>query len=280
LLCKEAFNVALPLAAKAAATILTDKRLRMVVLSVIVGVVTAIVLPVVLIIHILTMPFAGLTALFSPDELEEIAAARADFGFDQYLDPAGADYLLGNGASYEGVTFADGVTPVTYYAQFDARWADTPYGVTGTIGRSGCGPTSLAIAVSSLTGTAVDPVQMSKWSNDNGYYLEGSGSYRSLIPNGARHFGLTAESATAADAQKIVDALADGKLVIAIMVQGHFTKSGHYIVLRGVTADGKILVADPASVNRSGQSWDLSIILGEAGNVRDGPESGPFWILS
>ncbi|MDR3278366.1 MAG: C39 family peptidase [Oscillospiraceae bacterium] len=272
--------MALPLAAKAVVTVLTDKRLRMIALSVVAGVVTAVVLPIVLIIHILTMPFAGLTALFSPDELEEIAAARADFGFDQYLDPAGADYLLGNGVSYEGVTFADGVTSVTYYAQFDSRWADTPYGVTGTIGRSGCGPTALAIAVSSLTGTAVDPVQTAKWSSDNGCYLEGSGSYRSLIPNGARHFGLTAESVTAADAQKIVDALSAGKLVVAIMVNGHFTKSGHFIVLRGVTAEGKILVADPASASRSGQEWDLSIILGEAGNARDEPESGPFWILS
>ena len=47
------------------------------------------------------------------------------------------------------------------------------------------------------------------------------------------------------------------------MTKGHFTKSGHFIVLRGVQ-DEKILVADPASYRRSQKAWDLSIILNEA----------------
>lgn len=47
------------------------------------------------------------------------------------------------------------------------------------------------------------------------------------------------------------------------MTKGHFTNSGHFIVLRGVK-DGKILVADPASRDRSDIEWDLSIILSEA----------------
>ena len=42
------------------------------------------------------------------------------------------------------------------------------------------------------------------------------------------------------------------------MSKGHFTSSGHFIVLRGVQ-EGKILVADPASYTRSQQSWDLSM---------------------
>lgn len=44
------------------------------------------------------------------------------------------------------------------------------------------------------------------------------------------------------------------------MAKGHFTSGGHFIVLRGVTAEGKILVADPASIDRSNQEWELSII--------------------
>lgn len=47
------------------------------------------------------------------------------------------------------------------------------------------------------------------------------------------------------------------------MTKGHFTKSGHFIVLRGVQ-DEKILVADPASYRRSQKVWELSIILNEA----------------
>ena len=72
------------------------------------------------------------------------------------------------------------------------------------------------------------------------------------------------------------DALAAGNLVVAIMSEGHFTSSGHFIVLRGVK-DGQIMVADPASYKRSEQLWDLSIILNEAS--RRAGAGGPFWII-
>lgn len=55
------------------------------------------------------------------------------------------------------------------------------------------------------------------------------------------------------------------------------TSSGHFIVLRGCTSDGKILVADPSSYKRSEKSWDMSIILNEA-SKRAG-SGGPFWII-
>ena len=76
-------------------------------------------------------------------------------------------------------------------------------------------------------------------------------------------WGLPVSGCTASEAQRIVDALSEGKLVVAIMSKGHFTSGGHFIVLRGVK-DGKIMVADPASYSRSEQLWDLSIIVNEA----------------
>lgn len=66
------------------------------------------------------------------------------------------------------------------------------------------------------------------------------------------------------------------RVSVAIMSEGHFTSSGHFIVLRGVK-DGKIMVADPASYTRSEQLWDLSIILNEAS--RRAGAGGPFWII-
>ena len=42
-----------------------------------------------------------------------------------------------------------------------------------------------------------------------------------------------------------------------------FTKAGNYIVLRGITSDGQILVADPNSEKRTGQTWDVSVFLRE-----------------
>lgn len=41
--------------------------------------------------------------------------------------------------------------------------------------------------------------------------------------------------------------LSSGHIFVALMGSGHFTSSGHFILLRGVTLDGKILVADPNS---------------------------------
>jgi predicted double-glycine peptidase len=88
--------------------------------------------------------------------------------------------------------------------------------------------------------------------------------------------GLNVEGCTASEPQRILDALSDGKLVVAIMTKGHFTSGGHFIVLRGIQ-DGQIMVADPASYRRSEKLWDLSIILNEA-SKRAGA-GGPFWII-
>ena len=66
--------------------------------------------------------------------------------------------------------------------------------------------------------------------------------------------------------------------VIAMLSKGQFSFRGHFIVLRGVTADGKLLVADPASVKRSNKEWDLRIVTGEASR-KVGSASGPFWVL-
>ena len=42
--------------------------------------------------------------------------------------------------------------------------------------------------------------------------------------------------------------------------------------------DGKILVADPASVKRSNQEWELGIVVNEA--RRGAAAGGPFWVFS
>ena len=193
------------------------------------------------------------------------------------------DGLIQNLEDWEGnsipslgdVRFTDGATEVVYFNQLDERYAGKPYG-TDHIGGYGCGPTSMAIVVSSLADETVDPEQMARWAYENGYWCKGSGSYHALIPGAAAHWGLAVSGCSPSEPQRILDALADGKLVVAIMSKGHFTSGGHFIVLRGVK-DGKILVADPASYRRSGQLWDLSIILNEAS--RRAGAGGPFWII-
>ena len=177
--------------------------------------------------------------------------------------------------SLGNVRFTGGQTEVVYFNQLDERYANKPYG-TDDIGGYGCGPTAMSIGVSSLTSETVDPIAMARWSYENGYWCSKSGSYHALIPAVAKEWGLNVEGCSASEGQKIVDALSSGKLVVAIMLKGHFTSSGHFIVLRGVK-DGKILVADPASYDRSSMEWDLSIILNEAS--KNAGAGGPFWII-
>ena len=212
------------------------------------------------------------------DEQKELAADYAS-NLSLFL----GDGLLQNLGEWTGnsipslgdVTFSDGVTPVVYYNQLDERYASQPYG-TDNIGGYGCGPTAMAIVVSSLTDDMVDPIKMAHWSYENGYWCKSSGSYHALIPAAAEEWGLPVSGCTTSEPQRILDALAEGKLVVAIMSEGHFTSSGHFIVLRGVK-DGQIMVADPASYKRSEQLWDLSIILNEAS--RRAAAGGPFWII-
>lgn len=177
--------------------------------------------------------------------------------------------------SLGSVTFTDGVTDVVYYNQLDERYANKPYG-TDNVGHYGCGPTAMAIVISSLTSDTEDPAQMAEWAYQHGYWCSKSGSYRTLIPGAASAWGLSVEGCGKNEPQRIVDALSAGKLVVAIMSKGHFTNNGHFIVLRGVK-DGKIMVADPASRSRSEKLWDLSLIVSEASaNTSAG---GPFWII-
>lgn len=226
-------------------------------------------------LYLITNPLSALKVFLDTEELKLVEEFQIDYGYHQNLGIYENDYLQGNGQTYEGVVFGEaGETEVVYYSQLDKRWAGASYG-DSTIGRSGCGPTSMSIVISTLTGQTVDPPHMAGWAYHNSYYCPGSGSYHSLIPGAAEAYDLTAKGNLTA--QEIVDALKNGELVVAIMAKGHFTKNGHFIVLRGVTRERKILVADPASVERSNQEWDLSLIMNEA--RKGAGAGGPFWAI-
>lgn len=214
---------------------------------------------------------------FSQEEKDWAALLYSTLAEDQSLSYGDSDGDGYYNTNYGDITFSDAETPVTYYNQTDSRWGNQMYGKSGTIGEAGCGPTALAIAVASLTDQKVTPYDVAQWSVENGYRCEGNGSYHSLIPAGGAHYGLTV-TGIGNNSKKLVEALQEGKLVIAIMTKGHFTSSGHFIVLRGVTEDGNILVADPASVKRSNREWALGIITNEAS--RRAGSGGPFWVMS
>jgi hypothetical protein len=261
------------LLAQAALKLISDERTRKRLLIIILAPILSVILILTAFVYILTHPLEFLSQQFDAKTITQVEQMQKDYGMYQYL--AVSDYE--SGATYEGVTFTDGTATVVYYNQVDERYKDKPYG-TDNIGSYGCGPTAMAIVVSSLTGETVDPVKMAKWSYDNGYWAPGGGSYHALIPGAAKAFGLKSEGCTVKKPERIVDAIFSGKLVVVLMAKGHFTSGGHFIVMRGVTSGGKILVADPASKKRSEQEWDLSLILDEA--HKSAGAGGPFWIIS
>lgn len=48
------------------------------------------------------------------------------------------------------------------------------------------------------------------------------------------------------------------------MGKGTFTRSGHYILLCGVTAEGEVIVNDPGSRERTAKAYAIDLILHEA----------------
>lgn len=193
--------------------------------------------------------------------------SRASFMVTSLAARNGKEYLIG------------GTREIVYYNQTAPRWADESYG-TDKIGGYGCGPTAMAMAVSSLTDTDIDPAQMAQHCVDQGYWAKKHGSYHSIVPGVAEDFGLvcTPLPPDETDEDSIFRHLSNGSLIVALMGPGHFTSRGHFILLRGVTLDGSILVADPASPERSLITWDLNLILDELSANRS--SGGPMWLLS
>lgn len=262
--------------AQLAAQAATDKQMRKRLLIAVLAPIIFLLFLIAFIVHLLTSPISMFVEWALGDsEIMAIESLQQEYGYNQNLGIYDQDYVDGSGQSYEGVVFADGGREVVYYNQLDERWADVMYGTSSTIGQGGCGPTSMAIVISTLTGEAHDPVELAQWSVENEYRCEGNGSYHMLIPSAAAAYGLSCEKNLTA--QGILDALSSGKLVVAIMSKGHFTRGGHFIVLRGITSDGKILVADPASYGRSQQEWDLSVIMEESNKAAG--SGGPYWAI-
>lgn len=185
---------------------------------------------------------------------------------------------ISDGFYMDGVTFYEGENGfngrIYYYDQTD--YADYPYGSYGTIKSHGCGPSSLAIAISSLLNEDHNPVEITNWACDNGYCTSG-GSYWSLIVDAPKKYGLSSQQVGTGkqDLQKVVDALSTGdSIVVAIMGPGNFTNGGHFITLTGINENQEVMVYDPNNGDENGRSkyWDFNLVVEQ--------NNGAFWIIS
>lgn len=152
--------------------------------------------------------------------------------------------------------------------QTDPKWASLMYG-NSTIKKAGCGPTSVAMVVSALTGETVLPHEVAKWAAPN--HKTGSGSSWSLFPAAGEKWGLKVVNINKKYPEQIKEHLRSGNPIIVSMSKGNFTRGGHIIVLAGIDSNDKVIVRDPNSKERSELKWDFSIIMNECSKNGDAP---------
>ena len=127
-------------------------------------------------------------------------------------------------------------------------YADVMYG-DGTIKNNGCSVCCMAVAATYLTGHQYYPDELAKWfgskANNNVDRLRYMANALHLPMTEAENYNFVKE------------ALWEGKIVIQLMNgKSLFTKSQHFILLKGFNEDGRIVVYDPSNTNRS--SWRLA----------------------
>lgn len=194
---------------------------------------------------------------------------------DEELDSA---YESDTQINVDQVVYENGME-IPHYLQYDTRWGNYTYG-RSTIHNAGCGPTSMAMVDSYMTGKTTLPTDTTDWSNKNqGYILSGNNTLTSWgffkrYAN-SKGYNCTQYSVTGSMNEIVVQALQNGKPIITSMRAGTFTKGGHFIVLRGVTKSGKILVNDPndnkSNKNFYQREFDFNIIK---------EETKQYWIFS
>lgn len=159
----------------------------------------------------------------------------------------------------------------TYYEQTWPAYADYSYGYN-TVGGYGCGPTSMAMVISNLTDVTVSPKYMADWSYNNGYYVSGRGTAYGLFPAASAAFGIKCSTISCYDKSAVVSALQSGKLLITVVGYGDFTRGRHFLLIRGITEDGKLLLADSGKYENCLVEWDYGKVISQVANSY-------FWVF-
>lgn len=171
-----------------------------------------------------------------------------------------ADYK-GNTRDYDKAELTEKELQEEYplFLQWDKRWGCLAYGDDSNVAISGCGPTTLAMAVVALTGNEeATPAAIAKFAMQEGFYMSGTGTMWSLMTEGAAAYGVRSEQINISQTE-IKQHLDQGDIVICSVRQGDFTTGGHFILLYDYDDEG-FSINDPFSLYRSGQKWDYGKI--------------------
>lgn len=132
--------------------------------------------------------------------------------------------------------------------------------------------------VTSFTDHTCLPSDMAKWAADHGYWSPGSGTKHEFIIEGAKAFGFQAKAFKKYTKEDILSELSNGHILVALMGPGHFTRSGHFIIISDYWSGSKVSVVDPASLDNTQKPWKVQTIIDELSyGVNAG---GPLWSIS
>ena len=164
------------------------------------------------------------------------------------------------------------VPKIPLYKQTD--YPNVPYGSYGSIASHGCGITCLAMVATYLSDEIYTPPQLAK---QFGHYKTDRGSMWILFEDSAKKLDIDLQERTS-DTKKVVKALKNGQIVIALQSTGLFTGSGHFIVLTGIKDNGRITVNDPNAGNYQKNSTLINGFKNGFSQSEVFANGGPYWI--
>ena len=174
-------------------------------------------------------------------------------------------YLDSHGVLDAKLTKSEKKEDYPLFIQWDKRWGYASYG-TSSIGISGCGPTCLSMVIYGLTENELaTPDKVARYSEEQGYYVEGTGTSWELMTDGAAAFGVTG-SELSLDESSMKQALDAGHPIICAMRAGDFTAAGHFIMIYGYDKKG-FIINDPNSRTRSEKRWTYEELNGQIKNL-------------
>lgn len=136
------------------------------------------------------------------------------------------------------------------------------YGEGATIASKGAAPTAMAMILTALKGEEITPVETAQWSLENGFVTQENNAEVSYFDSISEAYGIDCEQVELTQ-ENILASISEGKYMIVSMGEGQFGETGNYVVITGISSDGKITVADPNSQDNSTKTWDISVFLNE-----------------
>lgn len=158
-----------------------------------------------------------------------------------------------------------GMSPLYFYMN-DSLWSSYPYDAANTstvetVGKTGCGPTTMATIATNLLGKAILPPVLCDWSRSKGYRDPNgeAGTSQSFFTACAQKYGLRTaiinisnSNPLTTDHFRLIDQVLKANSLVAVSVNSNspYTSNSHYIMIYKIEND-KVYVKDPVKANNS-----------------------------